>query len=34
MAKYTVVDQETCIACGACGGRLSDRFNQSGNFTL
>nr|MDH3084246.1 ferredoxin [Bacillus subtilis] len=20
MAKYTIVDKDTCIACGACGG--------------
>ena len=21
MAKYTIVDKDTCIACGACGAR-------------
>ncbi|MFS0576861.1 ferredoxin [Sporosarcina sp. 179-K 3D1 HS] len=26
MAKYTVVDQSTCIACGACGASAPDIF--------
>jgi ferredoxin len=24
MTKYTIVDQETCIACGACGETAPD----------
>jgi len=24
MAKYTIVDKDTCIACGACGGAAPD----------
>ncbi|WP_174613632.1 ferredoxin [Virgibacillus ihumii] len=27
MAKYTIVDQETCIACGACGAAAPDVFD-------
>ncbi|GIN93964.1 ferredoxin [Siminovitchia terrae] len=27
MAKYTWVDQETCIACGACGETAPDIFD-------
>ncbi|GLY09495.1 ferredoxin [Pseudobacillus badius] len=27
MAKYTIVDQETCIACGACGATAPDLFD-------
>lgn len=27
MAKYTIVDKETCIACGACGAAAPDIFN-------
>jgi ferredoxin len=27
MAKYTIVDQETCIACGACGAAAPDIFD-------
>jgi ferredoxin len=27
MAKYTIVDQETCIACGACGASAPDIFD-------
>lgn len=26
MAKYTKVDKETCIACGACGDAAPDIF--------
>jgi ferredoxin len=26
MAKYTMVDKETCIACGACGAAAPDIF--------
>lgn len=26
MARYTIVNQETCIACGACGDTASDIF--------
>lgn len=26
MSKYTIVDQETCIACGACGAAAPDIF--------
>ncbi|MDU3984595.1 MAG: ferredoxin, partial [Staphylococcus epidermidis] len=24
MAKYTIVDMDTCIACGACGAAAPD----------
>ncbi len=27
MAKYAIVDKETCIACGACGLAAPDIFN-------
>ncbi|MBD8005141.1 ferredoxin [Bacillus norwichensis] len=27
MAKFTRVDQDTCIACGACGGIAPDIFD-------
>lgn len=27
MAKYTWVDKETCIACGACGASAPDIFD-------
>lgn len=27
MAKYTIVDQETCIACGACGAAAPDIYD-------
>ncbi|GAA0599669.1 ferredoxin [Virgibacillus siamensis] len=27
MPKYTIVDQETCIACGACGAAAPDVFD-------
>jgi ferredoxin len=27
MAKYTVVDKDTCIACGACGAAAPDIFD-------
>lgn len=32
MAKYTIVDQDTCIACGACSEAAPDIFdhNESG----
>jgi ferredoxin len=26
MVKYTMVDQDTCIACGACGAAAPDLF--------
>ncbi|MCY8235500.1 ferredoxin [Priestia endophytica] len=26
MTKYTIVDKETCIACGACGASCPDLF--------
>ncbi|WP_026574363.1 ferredoxin [Bacillus sp. UNC438CL73TsuS30] len=29
MAKYTVVDQETCIACGACGATAPEIFDYN-----
>ncbi|MEY8188538.1 ferredoxin [Peribacillus simplex] len=29
MAKYTVVDQETCIACGACGAAAPEIFDYN-----
>ncbi|MFF2753653.1 ferredoxin [Psychrobacillus sp. NPDC058041] len=27
MPKFTIVDQETCIACGACGASAPDIFD-------
>jgi len=27
MAKYTCVDKDTCIACGACGASAPDIFD-------
>ncbi len=27
MSKYTIVDQETCIACGACGASAPEIFD-------
>lgn len=27
MAKFTTVDKETCIACGACGASAPDIFD-------
>lgn len=27
LAKYTIVDKETCIACGACGAAAPDIFD-------
>ena len=27
MAKYTMVDKDTCIACGACGAAAPDLFD-------
>ncbi|WP_227940192.1 ferredoxin [Alkalihalobacillus deserti] len=27
MAKYTIVDKETCIACGACGASAPDLYD-------
>ncbi|WP_100400862.1 ferredoxin [Bacillus sp. FJAT-44742] len=27
MAKYTMVDKETCIACGACGAAAPEIFD-------
>ncbi|MDC3413086.1 ferredoxin [Aquibacillus sp. 3ASR75-11] len=27
MAKYTIVDKETCIACGACGASALDIYD-------
>jgi ferredoxin len=29
MAKYTIVDQETCIACGACGAAAPDIYDYN-----
>jgi ferredoxin len=29
LAKYTVVDQETCIACGACGAAAPEIFDYN-----
>ncbi|OZI13669.1 ferredoxin [Bacillaceae bacterium SAS-127] len=29
MAKYTFIDQETCIACGACGAAAPDIFDYN-----
>ncbi|HZH58363.1 MAG TPA: ferredoxin [Metabacillus sp.] len=29
MIKYTIVDQETCIACGACGATAPDIFDYN-----
>ena len=27
MAKFTIIDQETCIACGACGAAAPDIYD-------
>ncbi|WP_217585406.1 ferredoxin [Lentibacillus saliphilus] len=27
MSKYTIIDQETCIACGACGMAAPDIYD-------
>jgi len=27
MAKYTIVDKDTCIACGACGSAAPDVYD-------
>ncbi len=27
MAKYTIIDKETCIACGACGAAAPDIYD-------
>ena len=27
MAKYTIVDKDTCIACGACGAAAPDIYD-------
>lgn len=27
MSRYTIVDQETCIACGACGAGAPDIYD-------
>lgn len=27
MAKYTIVDKDTCIACGACGAAAPDVYD-------
>ncbi|MBD1381847.1 ferredoxin [Metabacillus arenae] len=29
MAKFTIVDQETCIACGACGATAPEVFDYN-----
>ncbi len=29
MAKYTIVDQETCIACGSCGAVSPEVFDYN-----
>lgn len=29
MPKYTIVDQDTCIACGACGAAAPDIFDYN-----
>lgn len=31
MSKYTIVDKETCIACGACGATAPDVFDYDDN---
>ncbi|KAB7707341.1 ferredoxin [Bacillus aerolatus] len=31
MAKYTIVDKETCIACGACGSTAPEVFDYDEN---
>lgn len=31
MAKYTIVDKDTCIACGACGGAAPDVYDFDGD---
>ncbi|OCA80875.1 ferredoxin [Pseudobacillus wudalianchiensis] len=29
MTKYTIIDQDTCIACGACGAAAPDVFDYN-----
>ncbi|MBV6738135.1 ferredoxin [Priestia megaterium] len=29
MTKYTIVDQDTCIACGACGATAPEIFDYN-----
>ena len=29
MSQFTIVDQETCIACGACGASAPDIFDYN-----
>ncbi|RST72966.1 ferredoxin [Siminovitchia acidinfaciens] len=29
MSKYTIVDQDTCIACGSCGACAPDIFDYN-----
>lgn len=29
LGKYTIVDQETCIACGACGATAPDVYDYT-----
>jgi ferredoxin len=29
MAKYTIVNQETCIACGSCGATVPEIFDYN-----
>lgn len=31
MAKYTWVDKDTCIACGACGATAPDIYDYDGD---
>ena len=31
MAKYTIVDKDTCIACGACGAAAPDIYDYDDN---
>ena len=33
MAKYTIVDKETCIACGACGAAAPDIYDYDDEGT-
>ena len=33
MAKYTIVDMDTCIACGACGAAAPDIYDYDDEGT-
>ena len=34
MGKYTIVDKETCIACGACGAAAPDIYDYDDEISI